>query len=48
METTKRVFEPVGSKADFPALEREVMRFWKEDDTFRESVRQREGSSPMK
>ena len=44
METAKRIFEPVGSKADFPALEREVMQFWKEDDTFKESVRRREGA----
>jgi isoleucyl-tRNA synthetase len=43
LSTTPRIFEPVGSKADFPALEREVMEFWKQDDTFRESLRIREG-----
>ena len=44
MDTRKRIFEPVGSKADFPALERDVMQFWKEDDTFQESLRQRAGA----
>jgi len=44
MDTKKRIFEPVGSKADFPALEREIMQFWKDDDTFRESLRIREGT----
>jgi len=43
MRTEKRIFEPVGSRADFPALELEVMEFWKRDDTFRESLRIREG-----
>ena len=47
MDTTQRTFEPVGSKADFPALEREMMQFWKEDDTFQESLRHREGSPPF-
>jgi isoleucyl-tRNA synthetase len=45
LDTKRRLFEPVGSKADFPALEREVMRFWKEDGTFQESLRIREGAS---
>ena len=44
MDTKRKLFEPVGSKADFPALEREVMRFWKEDGTFQESLRIREGA----
>jgi isoleucyl-tRNA synthetase len=43
VETSRRMFEAVGSRADFPALERAVMDFWKEDDTFRESLRIREG-----
>jgi len=47
MDTQKQIFEPVGSKADFPALEREVMQFWKEDDTFQESLRHREGAPPF-
>jgi len=44
MEVKERMFEPVSSKADFPALEREVMEFWKADDTFQESLRIREGA----
>src|SRR5438270_13152522 len=43
MRTEKRLFEPVGSKPDFPALERAVMDFWKEDGTFQESLHIREG-----
>jgi isoleucyl-tRNA synthetase len=43
MRTEKRIFEAVGSKADFPALERALVEFWKEDDTFQESLRIREG-----
>jgi isoleucyl-tRNA synthetase len=34
----------VPSQPDFPALEREVLAYWREGDTFRESVRQRSGS----
>ena len=47
MDTRKQIFEPIGSKADFPALEREVMEYWKVDDTFRESLRIREGAHPF-
>jgi isoleucyl-tRNA synthetase len=36
------VFAPVPSKPDYPALENEILRFWKEDGTFEESVRFRE------
>ena len=43
MRTERRIFEAVGSKADFPALERALVEFWKQDDTFRESLRIREG-----
>ena len=43
MKTGNQVFEAVGSKADFPAIERAVMDFWKEDGTFQESLRIREG-----
>ncbi len=38
------VFPPAGAKPDFPAIEREILDFWKKDDTFRESVRLRETS----
>ncbi|HVC99715.1 MAG TPA: isoleucine--tRNA ligase [Candidatus Dormibacteraeota bacterium] len=44
MSTQRRIFEAVGSKADFPAMERALADFWKEDDTFRESLRIREGA----
>ena len=43
METKQKLFEPVDPRADFPALEREVMEFWKRDRTFEESLRIREG-----
>lgn len=36
------VFAPVPAKPDFPKLEEEVLRFWKADGTFEESVRFRE------
>lgn len=36
------VFAPVSSKPDFPKLEEEILRFWKADCTFEESVRFRE------
>ncbi|HET6671860.1 MAG TPA: class I tRNA ligase family protein, partial [Agromyces sp.] len=29
---------------DFPAIEREVLEFWKHDDTFQASIDQREGA----
>jgi len=37
------VFKAVSSKVDFPKLEEEVLRFWKERDIFRKSVDSREG-----
>jgi isoleucyl-tRNA synthetase len=37
-------FKPVSNKVRFPALEEEVLRFWKERDIFRRSVDEREGS----
>lgn len=33
----------VPASPDFPAIEREVLEFWKENDTFRRSIEQREG-----
>ncbi|MGH7903586.1 MAG: isoleucine--tRNA ligase [Candidatus Dormibacteraceae bacterium] len=38
------MFEPVGSRADFPALERGVMDLWARDGTFQESLRRRQGA----
>lgn len=38
----KTVFNPVPAKPDFPAIEKEILNYWKTDDTFQESVRFRE------
>jgi isoleucyl-tRNA synthetase len=35
------MFRPVDTRQSFPKLEEEVLRFWKENDTFRKSVEQR-------
>ena len=35
------MFTPVDTRQSFPKLEEEVLRFWKENDTFRQSVEQR-------
>jgi isoleucyl-tRNA synthetase len=37
------MFQEVSTRADFPGMEWEVRRFWKERDIFRRSVKQREG-----
>src|SRR3990172_9188159 len=37
------VFKSVSSKVDFPAMEEEVLRFWKERDIFGKSLKVREG-----
>ena len=37
------MFKPVSSKVDFDALEKGVLSFWKENDTFRKSLAQTEG-----
>lgn len=39
------MYKPVNPKADFPKQEEEILKFWKEDDTFKKSVSQREGQS---
>ena len=38
------MLERVSNKTDFPAMEREVLRFWEEHDVFQESLRIREGA----
>lgn len=38
------MFEPVSNKIDFPKMEEEVLRFWQQHDTFRKSLRLREGA----
>ncbi|MCR4627471.1 MAG: isoleucine--tRNA ligase [Treponema sp.] len=37
------MYKSVNPKADFPAQENEVLKFWKEHDIFKKSVSQREG-----
>ena len=37
------MFQEVSARANFPEMEKEVRRFWKEKDIFARSVRQREG-----
>lgn len=37
------MYEAVSNKADFPALERGVLRFWEQTDAFRKSLLKREG-----
>ncbi|MDP3061928.1 MAG: class I tRNA ligase family protein, partial [Chloroflexota bacterium] len=37
------MFKPVGSRVSFPALEEEVLRFWKERDIFHRTESEREG-----
>src|SRR5439155_16581265 len=36
-------YRPVEAKVDFPALEREVLDFWRSDGTFQKSLALREG-----
>ncbi|QTQ16336.1 isoleucine--tRNA ligase [Treponema parvum] len=38
------MYNPVNPKADFPAQENIVLKFWKDKDIFKKSVLQREGS----
>jgi isoleucyl-tRNA synthetase len=38
------VFKPAGNKPSYPALEAAVLRFWRENDVFAESIRSREGA----
>jgi isoleucyl-tRNA synthetase len=43
MKTEKTLFEPVSSRVDLPALEREVAATWHREQTFEQSLKQREG-----
>ena len=38
------MLDPVSNKVDFPALEREVLKFWEERSIFRKSLEQRAGA----
>ncbi len=37
-------FKPVSRKVDFPGMEREVLDFWKQEQTFEKSLEQRRGA----
>ena len=39
------MFEPVSSKVDFPALEREILEWWRENDILQKYLRRNEDSS---
>ncbi len=41
------MFKEVPAQFDFPAAEREVLRFWAEHDIYAKSLRQREGCPPF-
>ena len=36
------LFAPVSSKVSFPDMEKDILRFWKDNDVFRRSMQQRE------
>ncbi|HJV04540.1 MAG TPA: isoleucine--tRNA ligase [Actinomycetota bacterium] len=38
------VYDPVDPRADFPALERDILAFWRDRDVFRRSLEARRGS----
>jgi len=41
------MFKEVSTRANFPELEADVLRFWKEQDIFHRSLKQREGRPPF-
>ena len=41
------MFQEVSTRVNFPELEIEVLRFWKERDVFHRSLKQREGRPPF-
>jgi isoleucyl-tRNA synthetase len=41
------MFQEVSTRAGFPEMEVEVLRFWKEHDVFHKSLKQREGKPPF-
>lgn len=38
------MFKPVSNKLSFPQLEEEILRFWQENDTFKQSIANRQGA----
>lgn len=47
-ENGSTVFDPVNSQVDFPAMERAVLRHWKENDLYRKSVDNRPKEKPFR
>ena len=45
---SKSVFDAVGSQVDFPKLEREVLRFWQEENLYHKSVENRPADKPFR
>jgi isoleucyl-tRNA synthetase len=41
------MFKEVPSQFDFPTAEREILRFWDENDIYTKSLKQREGQTPF-
>ncbi|MCL2705959.1 MAG: isoleucine--tRNA ligase [Spirochaetaceae bacterium] len=39
------MYKPVDPKVNFPKMEEKIVQFWKENDTFKKSIKQREGSN---
>ncbi|MDR2729427.1 MAG: isoleucine--tRNA ligase [Treponema sp.] len=37
------MYKPVDAKVNFPKLEEEILKFWEQNNIFKESIRQREG-----
>src|SRR5690606_8221585 len=44
---SENIFEPVPSPFNFPEAEQEIIRFWKENGTYRKSLAQRTGAEPF-
>jgi isoleucyl-tRNA synthetase len=42
------MFPKVNQKQSFPALEEDVLKFWKENKTFQKSIDQRPESNPYR
>ena len=40
----KKYYPDIDTKASFPKIEEEVLKYWKENDTFKKSIKQREGA----
>ncbi len=47
-ESSKGSFDTVNSQVDFPELERQILRFWQENDLYRKSVDSRPVDKPFR